>query len=391
LHHLWLWAYLLIGPAAWALMWIGLLLGRSRMNRLGGSPLALPPAPPTVSIVIPAKDEGPAVADCLASVLAQDYPRFDVIAIDDRSTDQTGSILDSLAAANPSLRVLHVAPGDLPEGWLGKCHALHLATRSLTCDWILFVDSDVTLVPAALRTALSAAIDRKYDAVTLMTRLDARTFLERLVLPPAAMAWAAMNVISLTNEDDRPDIAVANGQFLLVRRDLYESVGNHAAVRDQITEDVELMRLLKSRGARVRILLGKHLAATRMHANFPQMLHGWGRIYSGSVRRNPARILAAMLFIVISGLSLYPAIAWSLLQPGRPWPLAATAHAALMTAYLAFVYRASGNRIRHALLYPVAAAYLLIFMTHALRLCRTGRYAWRGTVFAAGDGENVAR
>jgi cellulose synthase/poly-beta-1,6-N-acetylglucosamine synthase-like glycosyltransferase len=377
-------SYLLVGPLAWALMWCALLFGRSRMNRLRGAVPPLGPQPPSVAIVIPAKDEGSSVAQCIASALAQDYPRFNVIAIDDRSTDDTSRVLDDLAAGDSRLRVLHVPAGGLPEGWLGKCHALYLATRDLSSDWLLFVDSDVTLSATALRHALAVALERRYDAITILTRLDCRTFLERLVLAPAAAAWMTMNVVSWTNEDDRPT-AAANGQFFLVRRDRYEAAGNHAAVRDQITEDVELARLLKSGGARVRFLLGSHLATTRMHTNFQQMLHGWGRIYSGSVRRRPAPILLGMLFIVISGLTVYPAAIYAAVcwkdHADWFWLAAAAAHASLMTTYLAYIYRKSGNRMRYAWLFPAAAVYLLIFMSYALRLCHTGRYAWRGSVF----------
>src|SRR5450432_2196410 len=149
-----------------------------------------------------------------------DYPQFDVIAIDDRSTDETGKILDEIAAANPRLRVIHVH--DLPAGWLGKSHALHVGTREVKSDWLLFVDSDVTLEKNALSATLSLAIKRKYDALSILTRLECHRFIERLLLPPLAGAWGVMHTISLTNEDSRKTIAAANGQFFLIRRDVYE-------------------------------------------------------------------------------------------------------------------------------------------------------------------------
>ena len=124
---------------------------------------------------------------------------------------------------------------------------------------------------------------RKYDAMSILTRLECHTFLERLIPPLAAGAWSIMFTISLTNDDELKGSAAANGQFFLIRRDAYESVGGHDAVHDQVVEDVELARLLKARDKRIRFLFGNHLAATRMHATWRQMLHGWGRIY-GSQR-----------------------------------------------------------------------------------------------------------
>ncbi len=118
-------------------------------------------------------------------------------------------------------------------------------------------------------------------------------------------AWTMMYVVSLTNRD-HSKVAVANGQFFLIRREAYEKVGGHEAVRNQITEDVELMRLLKSNEFVVRFLVGWHLAATRMHSNLRQMFHGWGRIFSGTSRRSPWRILEAILFFLVTPI-VYPA------------------------------------------------------------------------------------
>ncbi len=372
--------YVIFGPLAWVSMFAGFFLASSRMNRLNKR-LPLPQTPPAVTILIPAKDEGPSIAKCLAAVLAQDYPNFDVLAVNDRSKDDTCAILDRLAIENPRLHVHHIPDGGLPAGWLGKCHALHAVAAKATGEWLLFVDSDVTLEPQALSTALACAIDRRYDALSILTRLECHTFWERLLLPIAAASWTVMHWVSLTNEDDRTDIAVANGQFFLIRRSTYEAVGGHASVRDQITEDVELMRRLKSAGNRVRLFFGAHLAETRMHATLRQMYHGWGRIYSGTSRRRMKNILLAILFFLVSGLSVYPALivgAWD-----HRWLLAASSHFVLMTAYLMLVYRFSRNPRWNALLFPLAAGVMLTIFVYALRMCRTGRVTWRDTQYAA--------
>ena len=306
-----------------------------------------------------------------------DYPQFDVIAIDDRSTDETGKILDEIAAANPRLRVIHVH--DLPAGWLGKSHALHVGTREVKSDWLLFVDSDVTLEKNALSATLSLAIKRKYDALSILTRLECHRFIERLLLPPLAGAWGVMHTISLTNEDSRKTIAAANGQFFLIRRDVYEMVGGHDAVRNQITEDVELMRLLKSRDLKTRFFSGAHLAATRMHTNFHQIFNSWGRIFSGTSRRKPGRILAAITFLILAIFTVYPAIVWAVCDHSAMWGIVAAAHLVLMTAYLMLIYRWSGNPKRAALLAPITAAIMLAIFVFSLRKCRTGRIVWRGS------------
>jgi glycosyltransferase involved in cell wall biosynthesis len=359
------------------------------MTRLLTRRYELPASAPRVSIIIPAKDEAAGIHACVAGCLNQSYPNFDVVAIDDRSADGTAAILDEMAAnSGRRMRVMHVRPAELPDGWLGKCNALHRATRDKSSDWILFVDSDVTLEPSALRDAMALAVARRYDALSLLTRLECHSLLEELTLPLLAATWAVTFTVSLTNDDNRPHIAAANGQFFLIRREAYDIVDGHAAVRDQIVEDVELARLLKGRGFRVRLMLGSHLAATRMHATMSQILNGWGRIFAGTARRSTKRIVLAIALIVLSGLSAYPALIWGLVDAfvarRFAWLASSLAHLALLTVYLSVVYRGSGNRARMSLLFPAAAVVLLRVLGFTLKLCRTGRVNWRGSEFHAG-------
>ena len=370
--------YLLIGPLAWLGYGALLLLGRERMARLQRSRDELPPDPPTVTILVPAKDEAAGIDACLRRVLAQDYPRFDVIAIDDRSADGTGEALDRLAAETPRLESIHIKPGGLPPGWLGKSHALHVGAERATGDWLLLVDSDVTLQPDALRRALALALAREYDALTILTRLETSGFWDALLLPVLAASWASIFAVSLTN-DDRRSTAAANGQFFLIRAAAYRDVGGHAAVRDRIVEDVELARKLKAAGRRVRFFSGAHLASTRMHATLRQMFHGWARIYAGTARRRPRRIAGALAFLLIGGLSVYPALLYAALS-GRPaWLATAGFHLLLLTLIVGLLYRWSGRRAWRAVLFPLTAGMVCGILAFALRRCATGRVDWRGT------------
>lgn len=377
--------YLIIGPVAWSMMLLLLFIGRQRMTRLLRNRKPVPQPAPSVTILVPAKDEAAGIAHCIDCILEQDYPDFRIVAINDRSTDRTGAILDELCARQPGkLCVVHIAPESLPDGWLGKCNALHVGAGQADGDWLFFVDSDVTLQPDALSRAIALVTWRRYDALSILTKLECHTFWERLVLPLVGGAWSVMHAISLTNDDRRPGSAVANGQFLLIRRSAYATVGGHESVRAAITEDVEMMRLLKGRGFRTRLMLGSHLAATRMHSSLGQMFHGWGRILSGSSRRSPRRIIGAMLFLLICGFGVYPALAWGLAalrwnDPG--WLIVSVLHLLLMTVYLALIYRWSGNRARYALLFPLGGGVLLGILAFALRTCRTGRVMWRETQF----------
>ncbi len=389
-------AYVIVGPCAWLAYLAALLLGRFRMNRLMRQRDALPDPPPTVTVLIPAKDEGPRIETALQSALALDYPDIRVLAVNDRSTDDTGEVMDAVAERDGRLRVIHIDA--LPPDWLGKCHALHIGAAGAAAawtgggltEWLLFVDSDVALKPDALRRLMATAASRGYDAVSILTRLECYSFWERLLLPVASAAVLTMYTVSLTNDDNRKHIAFANGQVFLIRRAAYEAVGGHGAVRHDTTEDVGLMRKLKAAGFRCRLYTGAHLASTRMYDALGPMFKGWARIYSGCSDRKPWRIIAAMAFIVFAGLSVYGVLASAWLTGSESWFRAAAAHLVLMTLVLGLIYRWAGQAAAWALLFPVTAVMQLAFFVKALQWCATGKLDWRGTVYQRGAGDLIA-
>jgi len=174
--------YVLLGPTAWVLFGVAMVRGRHRiwlLRRIA----PLPEEHPRVSILIPAKDEGERIRACIESALAQQYDNFSVIAIDDRSTDRTGAIMDEMAAANPNLKVIHIAEGTLPPGWTGKCNALHSSVQHADGEWLLFVDSDVILQPNALPPRLLSGGAEARSAQPSPARRE-RRILGRSTRPP---------------------------------------------------------------------------------------------------------------------------------------------------------------------------------------------------------------
>lgn len=381
--------YCILGPFAWLAMIAGFVLGRSRMNRLSKPPPLAEPAP-SATIVIPAKDEVAGIRKCVESVLRQDYPQVRILAIDDRSTDGTGELLDELAAdSGDKLQVSHIPRDALPAGWLGKCHALHEGTRTIDSAWLCFVDSDVTLQPRALRDTIALAESRSYDAISLFPALDGRSFWEWLMIPPCAACWAVTFTVSLTNNDNIRSVAAANGQFLLIRRSAYEAVGGHSTVRSQIVEDVELMRLLKSQGYRCRLFNGSHLLKIRMHSTLAELRSGWGRIFAGTARFRKRPLILAMLWIVLCGFSVYPALIWGWRSQDKGWMIASLLHFGLITGYLSMVYRATGARLAYALLFPLSGAILLKLLAIGVRRCAHRHFEWRGTRISAEVGSPI--
>jgi glycosyltransferase involved in cell wall biosynthesis len=373
--------YVLAGPLVWAGLYVVSLFARKRMSRLIESNDALCSPPPSLAIVVPAKDEAGNIRECVNRLFAQDYPAFELKIINDRSTDSTGEQLEEMAKANPRLKLTHVR--ELPEGWLGKCHALHVGTRDLTSDWILFVDSDVNLAPDAARRMVAVAQGRGYEALSALPRLEFAGWADRLLLPLLAVAWGAAFTVSLTNDDSKPHIAAANGQLFLVRRDLYEKCGNHEAVKNCIVEDVELARHLKRNGVKMRFMLGGMLGSTKMHDTWPRIFHGWARIFAGTSRRSiwpMVGVLAVLWISTMSGVVALGIGLWTGWDVLTAW---AGFHLLLVGSYAWGSYRASGQSAIASVLavvfLPMSIGLMTAVLVFSILVCFRGYVLWRGS------------
>ena len=385
-------AYVVLGPGVWLLSAYLLRVGRSRMLRLKNSNAVLPADPPLVSVLVPAKDERAHIRTCVDRIFGQTYPAIELIAINDRSTDDTGRALDAAAAAAPRpMRVVHVDA--LPEGWLGKCHALDAGARHAAGEWLFFVDSDVKLQPDALEKIAALAIERTYHALSIMTAIETHRFVEKLMLPLLAATWAAAFTADQTNEDSEPDKALANGQVFLIQKAAYDAVGGHAAVRDRIVEDVELMRLLKKSGFKTRFFAGRHLASTRMHPRLGQMFHAWARIFAGTARGSVWPLVATIGFLLACVLSVFAAVGMAAAHSGmgggafasadaRYWLTAAAVHWMVMTVCCGLIWRWSGNSPVFALLLPLSVPIEIAILLFSVRRAIGGNVTWRGAQVA---------
>lgn len=384
------WLYVLLGPGAWALFAFVMIKGRKRMRILVRPAPAVPQPPPKVSVLIPAKDEAQQIERCVASVLAQDYANFEVIVIDDRSTDGTGQILDRISEQDARLKVVHLAEGSLPPGWGGKSFALHNGLERADGDWLCFVDADVQLEPDVMSATIAWATQRQFDLISILPRFVSGTFSEGVLQPLAGAATSAMFLIALTNSPQWPKSAFANGQYLCVRRDAYESIGGHEAIRGTLSEDVALARRLKIAGFRPRLGWGDSWATVRMYEGLGSIFRGWSRnFYVGSLGK-PWRILALVAFLMLCCYSLFGALACGIYRNAHPissivgwgWIATVAAHYLVMTATAAVMYRWSGEPMWYALLLPFGGLVLLAICAKSLWICFTGKVEWRGTTYS---------
>ncbi len=226
-----------------------------------------------ISAIIPARNEEAAIARAVESVAAQPEVA-EVIVVDDQSSDGTAAILGDLAARMPKLKVLDA--GDLPRGWIGKNHAASIGAAAASGDWLLFTDADTYHYPGSARRALGDAVDHDAVLVSYSPEQEMETFWERALIPFVYCRLAARFSFARVNDPTCPD-AAANGQFLLIRRDIYESLGGHAAVAAQILEDVALAEVVKNSGQAIYFSNPVGVVRTRMYRSFSEMWEGWTR------------------------------------------------------------------------------------------------------------------
>jgi cellulose synthase/poly-beta-1,6-N-acetylglucosamine synthase-like glycosyltransferase len=245
--------------------------GFARRRYLTTTPASLPAADevPLVSILVPARNEEHRVlAESVASMLTQDYGHFEVVAVNDRSTDRTGQILNSMAQNDQRLRVIEGM--ELPPEWLGKPYAMHQALAESRGEWILATDADMIFEPACLRTIMERLQSLRGDAISLVPYCEAHTFWERVIIPVWTWVFLMYSIFFRISNPKSPG-AAAIGGFFLIRRKVLETTGGYEALKDEVLEDMRLAEMIKRSGARLFIEHAPALIRTRMYSNFAEM------------------------------------------------------------------------------------------------------------------------
>ncbi len=344
------------------------------------------PPYPLVSVLIPARNEQNNIRRCVEAILAQDYPNFECFVLDDRSTDATPVILTELSARDSRLVIL--SGSELPRGWAGKPHALYQAQKSARGEWLLFIDADTFLEPSAIATALAFARQTGADLFTVITRQLMGTFWEKTVLP---LVMTALSVGFSPRKVNNPKTrdAIANGQFIFIKRSVYDAVGGHEKLKDRIVEDKAISEQVKWNGYRLVVADGQPIAATRMYTSLPQMWEGWTKnIYLG-LADHPALMLLGVFgaFLALTAALFMPiwpllGLAWWL--NGGGWMSQAVIIEALSVwAYLVFIRaqasQAMGISRWYALTLPLGAGVFAAMMfTSAWKVLSGQGVTWRG-------------
>ncbi len=366
--------------------WIALIVYlaiRVRLPRPLSAAGAVTSDVPVVSVVVPARNEERSLRDCVQSICASDYPAFEVIVVDDRSDDDTAEVARSIAP-NRARRVFVVEGAELPDGWFGKPWACAQGAGEAQGDLLLFTDADTVHGPSLMAMAVAGLEEDHADALTVIGRQLMETLWERLVQPqimlPMLLRFSNMR---LPCEPRRWRGAIANGQYILFRRPVYEELGGHTAVKNDVTEDQRLAQLLCRSGKKLTVRRGSTVFATRMYRSLGELIEGWSKNLATGARRSlpPLSRTPLMWLSLISGVILWmvpPVLA--VLGAGGIAPAGWAVWAAWVTGASAVFWAAAkwwlGAPPWYGLLYPlgaVVAAYIFV-----RSWTRGSRIEWKG-------------
>ncbi|MBC8161917.1 MAG: glycosyltransferase [Roseiflexaceae bacterium] len=256
---------------------------------------------PLISVVVPARNEAVHIERCVRSLLSQNYPNLEVIAVDDASTDATPEILARLAAECSRLTVVDGRP--LQKGWTGKNNAVFSGVQRARGEWMLFVDADVTINEGAVGAAYAVATQRGVKMVTLWARQELETFWERVVQPVIIGLNMSTDTLLRVNNMRYPSWAFANGQFIFVERAAYEQVGGHGKVRSEVVEDQRLSWEFKHAGLPILMMDGTRMLSTRMYSSLESIWEGWSKNNFLMMQRKFSRVALSLLAIYTLSIS----------------------------------------------------------------------------------------
>lgn len=379
-------------PLLWTLPWIApplVVTIRALDSRsLDDVAATVEAGAPLVSVIIPARDESRNIERCARSVLSTTHPNVEVIVVDDHSADDTGAIARGIAAADARLRV--VPAPDLPPGWFGKSWACATGAREARGSLLCFTDADTKHAPDLLARAVNALHERQVDLLTVAGNQEMRGFWERIIQPQMfALLSVRYGGTEHVSRAKRPTDAIANGQFILVRRDAYDAMRGHELVRDLVAEDMSMAQEWVRAGRHIALLNGVDQLSTHMYSGYRELVKGWRKnIYAGG--RHAAlggRLGRATYPLILPSMPLFalaPAIVLLLCAfgvLGGAWLVWSSVVFAVTCVYWGLLYYWLRQPVWYALLHPLGAGMLFIIAAGAVR--RGRRVEWKAREYVA--------
>jgi glycosyltransferase involved in cell wall biosynthesis len=325
-----------------------------------------------VSIIVPCRNEAEDIRGCIDSILAQDYPELEVIVADGNSEDGTWEILQSYGN-----RINAIREGERQPGWTGKNWGAHLGYRVAEGELLLFVDGDMVLAPEVVSKSVASMTHESADLFSLGPKMEMKGFWEKLMLPLFAQFILLLCMPPLMNRD-RGHMVMANGQYMMMKRSAYEKCGTHEAIKGRVVEDINLAKLFRKNGFRIRFYWASKYLSTRMYRNAGELWEGVVRDIQGEVGKRYIIHTANILYLALTFYLPFWMLYFSAAQGSVI--LFAFAAASIIFIVLRMVIFQVGTEspVYLALLYPLSiGVYLLIAVSAFLRAVAGYGVLWK--------------
>jgi len=336
---------------------------------------------PVVSVCVPARNEERDIGACLDSLLQQDYPDFEVIAVDDNSSDGTARVIHSRAVGES--RLISLQGQTLPEGWVGKSFALHQASQQAKGDYILFTDADIFFAPSALRTAVFHMTTQNLDMMTWLPATTFESFWERTIQPVMFGFIAALTRFKKINSADSSS-AMGFGAFLFFRKSAYEKIDGHRGVRNEILEDVMLAKRAKGLGLKLWVAQARPLLSLRMYHGFKEIWNGWRKNVFFAMKKSIFRTLRHIFVLLAFAVTPFLVAGANLWHgSGALWTGISILCMIMVCAAGWMLSRELGLGSSTVFLYPLGAVMVAAILFNAMmRQLIAGQVQWRGRTYA---------
>lgn len=333
---------------------------------------------PQITVIVPARNEEQAIGQTLRSLLAQEAVSLEILAVNDRSTDKTGEIMDRVAAEaraqDKSISVIHIQ--ELPAGWMGKTHAMALAARQATAPWLLFTDGDIFFRNDCLRRAISYA-ERETDHLVLFPTLILKTVGERMMLSAfQVLSFLFTRPWKTTDPGSRESLGI--GAFNLIRSDVYRNIGGFEGHRMEVLEDLKLGYEVKQHGFRQHVAMGRGFIQVHWAAGTLGIVRNLTKNIFAIFRFQPAILLAACIAIAAFCLTPFGGMfgSWTMLSASI------LALGSMLEIYRYCERHINGIPMAYFLLLPVAACIIVYMLLRSMIVTLAQRgVIWRGTFY----------
>ncbi len=318
---------------------------------------------PFISILIPCRDEERNIKKCINSILIQDYPNFEIIAVDDASQDRTYSILKNFEKKFPDkIKVIKGKP--LPNGWTGKNWACHQLSMLAKGEWLVFMDADTRFItPNVLSWVVNIAEKEKASLVSSIPSLETITLSERIILPVIHFAFYLLFPFRLMNKISDPRVSAAIGTFLMIKRKIYDKINGHSGIKNEIVDDMEMAKRVKKAGGKIVMLEG--VVKVRFYRNLKEIWNGFSKNSFGAFEYSVSFCLICLAFSYV--IFLHPFVMF-IFNPSISLNNPAFVEVIFIIFMRLLVVYKTGQGMLSVILHPLMIGFSLLFTFNSLYL-----------------------